>query len=580
MYRSLAAHLLPYGFAVVLALACAPGVAGLDPDLFPVPSQLEPNVEFWTHVYTRHDSHQVLLHDERYLQVVYGVLDFTDLDASAKTAGRKSLEKREQIRRARDLYKALLRDLAAGRVSKSYPDKQAEVEKMFATVPGGREKYSAAATRLRTQTCLKDRFAEGVERSGVYMTAIEEIFRQRGLPVELTRLPFVESLFQWQARSSAAAGGIWQFMPSTARLYRLKMELELDERYDPLRATDAAARHLEDNYRSLQTWPLAITAYNHGAGGMRRAVRTLGTRDLGEIAHRYRSRSFGFASRNFYSEFIAAARIYEDREHHFPGVEPSPALAADEFSPDRYVPLRDLAKHAGTDLDRLKELNPALTSTVWAGHVYLPRNYSLRVPPGQGPTFTAAYAALPDHSKSNHQVGHYYRVRRGDTLSRIATKFGTSTAALQRANKLRSAHRIRVGQRLLIPPGRGDRAATPVVAQFTPPEAGQRSSSGVHVVRRGETLSGIAGAYGTSVARLRSANRLINADRLAVGQRLNVPGGAVAPSSGAGAKSHVVRSGETLHAIARRYGTTVRAIQNANRITSTVIHPRQVLVIP
>ncbi len=570
MNRSPATRVLTPAFAVALALATATGTAALDPALFPVPAQLEPNVEFWTRVYTGYDSHQVLLHDERYLQVVYGVLDFTELDASAKTAGRKSLEKREQIRRARDIYKSLLRDSAAGRVSKSHPEAQAKVEQMFATVPGGREKYSAAMSRLRTQTCLKDKFAEGIERSGVYMTAIEEVFRRRGLPVELTRLPFVESLFQWHARSSAAAGGIWQFVPSTARLYRLKMELELDERYDPMRATAAAARHLEDNYRSLKTWPLAITAYNHGAGGMRRAVRTLGTRDLGEIATRYRSRYFGFASRNFYSEFIAAARIYEDRKRLFPGVEPLPALAADEFSPDRYVPIRDLAKHAGTEIERLKELNPALTSAVWAGHVYLPSSYKLRVPPGHGPTFAAAYAALPDDSKSSHQVGYYYRVRRGDTLSRIASKFGTSTAALQRANKLASAHRIRVGQRLLIPPGRGGRpAAAAAVAQSTP---------GVHVVRRGETLSGIASAYGTSVAWLRSANRLIDADRLAVGQRLKVPGGAVASS--AGAKTHVVRSGETLHAIARRYGTTVRAIQTANRITSTVIHPRQVLVIP
>ncbi len=587
-------HRHPWKALVALALlALGAPAAALDPQLFPVPAKLEPNVEFWTQVYTAYTSHQVLVHDERHLNVIYGYLDFTALDASSKSAGRKSAEKREEIRQAKSHYRALLQDLAAGRTSKSHPQEQERIRRMFESVPGGRSTssqreasaiYSSAISRIRTQTCLQDQFAEGIERSGVYMRAIEEVFSKRDLPLALTRLPFVESLFQWHARSSAAAGGIWQFVPSTARLYRLKMDLELDERYDPLRATDAAARHLEDNYRSLRTWPLAITAYNHGAGGMRRAVRKLGTRDMGEIATRYRSRNFGFASRNFYSEFIAAARIYENREHYFPGTEPRPALASEEFSPGHYVPIRDLAQGAGLELSVLKAINPALTRAVWDGHVYLPQSYPLRVPAGRGAAFEAAYAALPNSRKSSHQVGYYYRVRKGDTLSRIAEKFGTSTSSLQRANKLRSANRIRIGQRLLIPPGRGGtRSVAPVVAQ---------STSGVHVVRRGETLSGIADAYRTSTNRLRTINGLRNADRIYVGQRLRVssrsasgatPGGATASSTVAATgtgRTHVVRSGETLHSIARRYGTTVRAIQNANRIRNTIIHPAQVLVIP
>ena len=561
-----------------LALGLPLGAGALDPQLFPLPAKLESNVNFWTKVYTQYTSHQVLIHDERHMHVIYGVLDFAELDASSKTAGRKSVEKREQIRRAKKHYQAVLQDLAAGRASKNHPEDEARIRQLFTTVPGKKSKYTAAISRIRTQTCLKNQFAQGIERSGVYMDKIEEIFRQRNLPLELTRLPFVESLFQWKARSSAAAGGIWQFVPGTARLYRLKMEVEVDQRYDPLLATDAAARHLEDNYRSLRTWPLAITAYNHGAGGMRRAVRNLGTRDLGEIAERYRSRSFGFASRNFYSEFIAAARIYENREHYFPGVEPRPALAADEFAPNRYVPIRELAKHAGTDLDRLKELNPALTSAVWAGHVYLPQSYALKVPAGQGPTFETAYAALPDSRKPSHQVGHYYRVRRGDTLSRIADKFGTSTKALQRANKLRSAHRIHVGQRLLIPPGRSGRGAQPPA-----PTVVKQATAGVHVVRRGETLSGIADAYRTSTSKLRADNNLRNADRIYAGQRLKIGSGsgtASQTSTTGQRRTHVVRSGDTLDGIARRYGTTVRAIQSANRIRSTVIHPSQVLIIP
>lgn len=558
---------------VALTLTGAGGAGALDPGLFPLPEKLEPNVAFWTDVYTKYDRHQVLLHDERYLHVVYAVLDFTKLDASQLSAGRKSQRKRQEIRKAETKYRTLLQNLASAKTSKGFPEEQARIEALFETVPGGRSKYSAAAGRLRTQTCLKDQFAEGIERSGVYMAAIEEIFADRGLPAELTRLPFVESLFQWKARSSAAAGGIWQFVPSTARLYRLKMDLEHDQRFDPLEATEAAAGHLEDNYASLRTWPLAITAYNHGPAGMRRAVRRLGTRDMGEIATRYRSRNFGFASRNFYAEFVAAARIYENREHYFPDATPRPALAFDEFVPERYVPIQQLAKGASTELAALKEMNPALSSAVWSGNVYLPSGYPLKVPAGRGAAFEAAFANLPESSKANHQVGHYHRVRRGETLSLIADKYGTSTSALQRANKLRSPHRISIGQKILIPPGRGGArvaGSTPVARQPTP---------GVHVVRRGETLSQIAEAYRVGVTQLLRSNGLKSADRIYVGQRLDVTGGSRSRNE-SGKKTHVVRSGETLAGIARRYGTTVGALQSVNSIRSSLIRPSQILIIP
>ncbi len=559
----------------LLSLAGQPSAA-LDSRIFPLPEELEPNVEFWMQVFTRYDSHHVLLHDELHLQVIYAVLDFTEIDASTTSEGRRRQLRSKEINKARSKYRGILQNLAAGRAAKSHPRDQERVKKLFASVSGGRSKYSAASGRLRTQTCLKDQFAEGIQRSGVYMPAIEKIFRNRGLPIELTRMPFFESLFQWKARSSASAGGIWQFVPSSARLYGLKMDVEFDERYDPLRATEAAARHLEDNYKSLKAWPISVTAYNHGPAGMRRAVRRLGTRDIGEITTRYRSRSFGFASRNFYPEFIAVNRIYEDRKRYFPDTEPWPALRFDDFKPVHFVPIRDLAKETGTPIPKLKEMNPALTSAVWAGHVYLPKNYRLRVPAGQGAKFEAAYAALPNAKRSPHQVGHYYRVRSGDTLGKIAEKFGTSTRKLQQANKLRSVNRISIGQRLLIPPGaRGAR----------PPQNGGSTrtaiaqSGGIHTVRRGETLSSIADAYRTNVSSLMRSNGIRSANKIFIGQRLRINGGGGSNTT-AKKKTHVVRSGDTLTSIARRYGTTVGKLKSANRIRNHIIQPRQVLVIP
>ncbi len=538
-----------------------------DPRRFPVPAELEPNVEFWTQVYSVYDDDTVLLHDEMDLDVIYAALDFSALDDQRVSAGRMRLLRRRKILETETKYKAILADLAAGRISKTHPQDQARVEQMFAAVPGNRGKYAAARNRMRTQTCLKNRFAEGIERSGLYLARIESAFSARGLPVELSRLPFVESLFQWKAHSSASAVGIWQFVAGTARRY-LDMELEYDERLDPLAASDAAARHLADNYRALGTWPLAITAYNHGTAGMKRAVRRLGTRDLGAITRRYRSRTFGFASRNFYAEFIAAANVYAQRQRLFPTTSPLPELVFEEWRSELYVPIRELAGGAGADLKQLRAMNPAMSSQVWDGHLYLPKGYGLKIPPGQSAAFQQAFAALPDNRKSPHQVGLYYRVRAGDTLSTIAAKFGSSIGALQRANRLSSPHRIRIGQRLLVPPRSGSGAA-PVLAA-----ANAGAAPAVHVVRRGETLSRIAARYGSSVSALKARNGLSSAHRIYVGQKLSISG-----SGGSGTR-HVVRRGETLTAIARRYGTTVSALQRANRIRGHVIHPRQVLVIP
>jgi len=557
-----------------VAAGLLPGLvlAQPDPRLFPVPAELEPNVDFWTKVYSVYDDDTVLLHDEMHLNVVYAALDFSALD-DGRSAGRMQLLKQRKINETETKYKAVLADLAAGRVSKTHPNDQARVEQMFAAVPGGREKYAAARNRLRTQTCLRNRFAEGIERSGLYMPKIEAAFRSRGVPVEISRLAFVESLFQWEAKSSASAVGIWQFMAGTARYY-LDMKLEYDERLDPLAATDAAARHLADNYKALGTWPLAITAYNHGAGGMKRAVRQLGTRDLGDIVRRYQSRTFGFASRNFYAEFLAAANVYAERERLFPTTTPLPELRFEEWRGEHYVPIRDLADGAGADLKTLREMNPALSSQVWDGHLYLPGGYALKVPAGRSAAFQAAYTALPEDRRSAHQVGHYYSVRAGDTLSTIATKFGASIAALQRANHLSSPHRIRIGQRLLIPPGPGSapRLSTGASAPATVEVVADAPL--FHSVRSGETLTSIAARYGTTVPELMARNRLASAHRLGVGQKLSISG------TGSATRSHVVRRGETLTAIARRYGTTVSALQRANQLRGHVIHPRQVLVIP
>ena len=308
-----------------------------------------------------------------------------------------------------------------------------------------------------------------------------------------------------------------------------------------------------------------MTAYNHGRYGMLRASRRHGT-DLGDIVQNYRSRTFGFASRNFYAEFVAAARVYHQRKRIFPGVEPSPPLEFAPFEPAHYVPIPDLLAAAGAETKVLEAMNPAISREVWSGDLYLPKGYELRVPKPQLAKFQAAYESLPDSLKTPHQMGLRYRIRPGDSLSLIASRYGTSVSAIQRANGLRSANRISAGQVLLIPPKGGARYA---VRGATTPST--------HVVQRGESLSRIASRYGTSIAALQRANGLQSADHLKVGQRLTIPAGAAASE---GQTTHTVSRGETLAKIARRYGTTVAALRQANRISGHVIQPAQVLVIP
>lgn len=542
----------------------ASGWVDLDPLRFPVPAELQDNVAFWTKVYTGYDNHVVLLHDDLHMGIIYAALDFGELDQDPKlSSARKQRARRDRIRQARQKYRQILTDLAAGRTSSSWPNDHARVEALFDDVPGDRGKYSAAIDRMRTQTCLRNRFAEAIERSGRYMEDMELIFRRKDLPIELTRLPFVESLFQLGARSSASAGGIWQFVPSTAKVY-MTMTAEADQRFDPLTATAAAAELLSENYAALGAWPVAITAYNHGRNGMKRAVRRLGTRDLGEIVTHYRSRLFGFASRNFYAEFVAAYRAYENRHHFFPGVVPEPRLTFDEVRFDHYFPLHTVVQQSGASLDQVRLLNPALSRQIWADQLFFPKQASLRVPVGTADSVRAAYESLPANRKSQHQVGLRYTVRRGDTLGVIARRHGTSISALRRANNLPGSL-IRVGQRLLIPGPGGVTAAS-----SSRPAAA--ANSGYHVVRRGDTLTGIAQRYGTSVRAVQSANGLRDADLLKVGQNLRIPGGK--------GLTHTVRRGETLAKIAQRYGVTVNDLRRANRIRGDLIRPSQVLLIP
>ncbi len=546
--RILASTLAP---AVLAALASAvsaqpvpeapapPALKQIDGKLFPLPSQLVPNVSFWNDIFSRYTSDHVVLHDEWHIQRTYAVLDFTELATSPLSEAAKERRRKDAIREEMTKIEVTLQDLAAGR-SPAYPDEAKKIAALFAGAPTS--ELGLAADRLRQQAGLKDHFTEAIGRAGRYLPAIERLFEDRALPLTLTRLPFVESMFNEQARSKVAAGGIWQIMPSTGRRF-LRVAADVDERFDPLLAASAAAAVLKENYRYLGTWPLAVTAYNHGPGGLMKAVKNLGTRDLGTIAAQHQGRTFGFASRNFYSEFVAAATIYENRGHYFPGAEPLPEVRFDELVVPNHVPAPALAGKVGLPVLDLAALNPAVDSDVWTGRLLLPAGYRLRVPPGQGEAFRKAYAELPAEVKVARQAGTQHRVRSGETLSVIARRNGVSVAALQQANHMGRKTTLRIGQVLQIPGRFTAGPATPRVASVTPapapaPQATATTQAVVapalpadgrekarpreHVVRPGDTLYGISQRYGVPIKTLVQVNGLKSGHRIYPGQRLSL----------------------------------------------------------
>ncbi len=408
---------------------------------FPLPQSLEPAVNFWQKIYSEIDNNQGYLHDDRNFRI------YKTISIPAK-ASRKT--RKRQINRHRDQLKKLIRRIA----DKSANDLKGEerrIRELFPANATARE-IRAGLRHIRFQRGQADKFHTAIERSGLYWDYIRNVLRQKGLPLELATLPFVESSFNIRANSHVGASGIWQFMPATGRRF-MKVNHVIDERYDPFRATHAAAELLAYNYSILGSWPLALTAYNHGVGGMRRAVRKTGSRDIGVIVERYRSRSFGFASRNFYAEFLAALEVSSNPDRYFPGATPRKAEPYAKFTLDAYVPAKVLADSLGISMKELRRHNLALREPIWDGDKHLPKDYQLRIPQSViNEDIDRLLAKIPAAERHKEQIPDVtYKVRRGDSLSRIAGIYGIKVSDLVAMNNLRSQHRIRIGQTLFLP---------------------------------------------------------------------------------------------------------------------------------
>ncbi|MGH8659636.1 MAG: LysM peptidoglycan-binding domain-containing protein [Gammaproteobacteria bacterium] len=481
-----------------------------------MPKGLRPQVEFWKNVFTKFSKDQVVIHDARYVDNIYTVMDLPPLPDEGNSGISKL--RRTLIAEEKERIKRLLDRLHRNRSASNA--EEAKIYRLFADV-NQRNKFLQAKDRLNGQTGVRERFRKGIERAGRYLPHMEAVFRDHGLPIELTRIPLIESSFDVTAYSRASAAGIWQFIPSSARIYGLRMNTIVDDRRDPLLATTAAARHLRDDYRALGDWPLAVTAYNHGRGGMARAVEAVGSRDLAQIIKYYSHSRFGFASRNFYAEFLAAVEIYRHPQRYFIGLQPQAPLDFREVTLEYHARFPSLAKWAGLDPIELLTLNPRFQKAVAQGRLQVPTGYRLVLPRAQAVSFRNAYArfkprqeltrkrrlALAETEPDGQTLQH--RVRRGQSLGWIARHYGTSISAIKQVNGIHNVNRIRNGQLLRIPSA-GTRK--PMVRAFVK-----------HRVRSGQTVSTIARRYQTTIRAIIGANALSDEHRVRVGQMLRIP---------------------------------------------------------
>lgn len=343
---------------------------------FPVPQEIEPNVDFWRHVYGVWSRNQVAIHDDEHMGVIYEVARLPDAGSDGYTESQKAF-----IRDRTNYHKDRVRDLER-RVTTNQPlstDDKNLLAKFEQS--GGTRALYGASERVRSQRGLRERFRRGMEVSGRYEPAFREVMRTNGLPEDLAYLPHVESSYQMKAVSSAGAAGVWQFMPATGRVY-MKVNGVVDDRYDPIVSANGAARYLSEAHRRLGSWPLAITSYNHGQGGMANAKSQYG-QNFGQIVKNYQGKYFKFASRNYYAEFLAAREVAGHPDRYFPeGVQFQSPWAHDRIVLRDGMPADHVARHYGVPTATLSDLNLHWRDPAKSGRASLPAGTTVWLPAG------------------------------------------------------------------------------------------------------------------------------------------------------------------------------------------------------
>lgn len=447
------------------------------------------------------------------------------------------------------------------------------------------------------------RFQIWIERMPVYEPMIRQKLQAANMPTDLVYLALIESGFSNSAISRTKAVGMWQFMPRTGKEYGLRIDSWVDERRDPVKATNAALEFLSDLYQRFGSYYLAAAAYNAGGGKISRGLKRIGatpttvqasatlapdgeealTEDEDEgfsdadFFKLYDTKHIRRETKDYVPKLIAAARIAKEPQRY--GFQPAPPTAPyplDSLVVSGMTGLDVVAQLSDTSLSYIREINPQYLRLATP-----PGTTSIvRVPAGRQATTQAAYAALPAAERVTFA---YYTAKKGDTPSKVAQHYGVAVGVLYEANPwMRSGAAIKSGRQVVVPTGGSASVVVARQVSTAREPAGASSRGGYHTVRKGETLGGIARRYHMSTAQLKSMNGL-SSSSIRVGQKLRVSGpsrstgtqvasrdhakGGGSTSAGTTYVKYKVRSGDTLTGIAKQHGVTVASIKQVNNLS-------------
>jgi membrane-bound lytic murein transglycosylase D len=435
-------------------------------------------------------------------------------------------------------------------------------------------------------------YARALARSGLYLPMMKRIFREKGLPEDLVYLAMIESHFVVSAYSRARASGLWQFIPSTARLYGLRINEWVDERRSPEKSTRAAADFLSHLYEKFGSWYLAAAAYNAGEGKIQKSLKKYKATTFWELTKKRRLR---LETRQYVPKFLAALLIAKDPElYGFYDIEYKPPLAYDEVVLSHPTGLTVIARLSGCDVRTIRKLNPDLKQ--WCTPMK-ERNYKIWVPKGAGERFQSQYATLkPDDriTMARHKVAW------GETLGSIARLYGTSVRTIKSFNNLKS-DRIYKGSTIRIPVGATKYYAVQKRYQKNLSRSKSTASTTsrriTYTVRAGDNPWLIARRYDLHWQDIAFWNKIKNVRRLKPGQKLVLylkkpEASAVsakkpyepvemaeASSAAEGPVSYTVRSGDTLWGISRRFNIRIVQLRHLNNLRNNLIKPGDVLTL-
>jgi len=458
-----------------------------------------------------------------------------------------------------DQEKNDLRLLIAQRIQEIYASRVTAVGGNHGTIPLEVNQYvQRELDSFRNQE--RKLFEEGYKRSGRYREMILEELRREGLPEELVWMPMIESWFKTRAFSRASALGLWQFIASTGYRYGLKRDRYIDERMDPEKATRAATLYLKELHSWFGDWTTALAAYNCGEFRVRRLINQQRIAYLDHFWDLYQM--LPRETRRFVPRFIAAVLIVNDPARYGMTLpEPDPPLRYETISINKPLKLSTLAGKLGLESETLADYNPELR------HKSSPeKEYALKVPVGTGEQALAAVTALSRYVPPEATyVTHY--VRRGETVSGIASRYRTSVSSITQANRLGRNYLIRPGQRLKVPTRYGSSYSTTQTRQLT-----KEGDNLAYTVKRGDTLYHIAQSFTTSVQDIKRRNNL-RSNTLQVGQKL-----VIHAANAEGSTFYTVKSGDTPFKIAQRFGMNMNVLLSMNGLTTrSKIYPGQKL---